>query len=305
MERKRLNLQDRLEQAARNKEAELQNVVEKAKAENERAEETNFIIKLTKQNNKLDLDNKLSENRERRQQLISKDLARLQGQGLKREAAIKRKEEISEGMRFKYLSKEQKREQAEQRRKEQQIIDKNKAIAEKMKRDLVRARKNVKSSRKISDIMSFVSNKESLWQFIGMEQDLDSMGLQFNLGDAEALNAFDEEGEGVRNLTESELLSMIQQDQFELEKLMLKRDHEILSACMIEQPDGTIKITKSPMTLLNRGGPKSSSSGNSVDSTEERKVVKSGAISGKNTSGFHLNPTATQIDDPKYFSPMK
>lgn len=31
-----------------------------------------------------------------------------------------------------------------------------------MKRDLVRARKHVKG-RKISDIMSFVSNKESLW----------------------------------------------------------------------------------------------------------------------------------------------
>jgi len=51
-----------------------------------------------------------------------------------------------------------------------------------MKRDLVRARKNVKRHT-ISDIMSFVSNRESLWEFIGMEQDLDSMGLQFNLGD--------------------------------------------------------------------------------------------------------------------------
>lgn len=50
VERKRMNLQDRLEQAARNKEAELQNVVEKAKAENVKIEETNFIIKLTKQN---------------------------------------------------------------------------------------------------------------------------------------------------------------------------------------------------------------------------------------------------------------
>ena len=30
------------------------------------AEETNFIIKLTKQNQQLDLDNKLSENEERR-----------------------------------------------------------------------------------------------------------------------------------------------------------------------------------------------------------------------------------------------
>lgn len=39
-------------------------------------------------------------------------------------------------------------------------------MAEKMKRDLVRARVR---RHKISDIMSFVSNRESLWEFIGME----------------------------------------------------------------------------------------------------------------------------------------
>ena len=100
----------RLEQAARNKEAELQNVVEKAKAENVKAEETNFIIKLTKQNEKLDLNHKLSERESRRKMLASKDMARIKGQGLKREAAEKRREEISEEMRFKVMSKEQKRE---------------------------------------------------------------------------------------------------------------------------------------------------------------------------------------------------
>ena len=49
-ERKRVSLQDKLEQAARKKEAELQNVVEKAKAENLKAEETNFFNRLTKEN---------------------------------------------------------------------------------------------------------------------------------------------------------------------------------------------------------------------------------------------------------------
>ena len=39
------------------------------------------------------------------------------------------------------------------------------------------------------------------------------MGLQFNLGDVETLNALDESvGGGVHNLNENELLSMIQQD---------------------------------------------------------------------------------------------
>ena len=171
-------------------------------------------------------------------------------------------------MRTKLLSKEQKREQAEQRRKEQQIAEKNKAIAEKTKRDQIRARKHAKRP-KISDIINFVSNRESLWEFIGMEQDLDSMGLQFNLSDVES--KLDETGEGVHNLDEGELLAMIQRDQFELEKLMLKRDHEILTACMQEEPDGTIKITKNPVELLYRGGPKSSSSASSLDSIDEKK----------------------------------
>ncbi len=52
-------------------------MVEKAKAENVKAEETNFIIKLTKQNQQLDLRNKLSENEERRQMLIRKDMERI------------------------------------------------------------------------------------------------------------------------------------------------------------------------------------------------------------------------------------
>lgn len=87
---------------------------------------------------------------------------------MKREAAEKRREELSEEIRTKILSKEQKREQAEQRRRENQIAEKNKALAEKTKRDQARARKHVKRN-KISDIMSFVSNRESLWEFIGME----------------------------------------------------------------------------------------------------------------------------------------
>lgn len=52
---------------------------------------------------------------------------------------------------------------------------------------------------------------------------------------------------------------------------MLKRDHEILSTCIVEGPDGTIKIIKNPINLLYRGGPKSSSSSSSLESTDEKK----------------------------------
>lgn len=75
-----------------------------------------------------------------------------------------------------------------------------------MKRDEVRARKHVKK-HKISDIINFVSNRKSLWEFIGMEKDLASMGLQFNLEDID--NALDDTGDGLHNMSEQELLSTI------------------------------------------------------------------------------------------------
>ena len=72
----------------------------------------------------------------------------------------------------------------------------------------MRARKHVKR-HKISEIISFVSNRGSVWEFIGMEQDLDSMGLQFNLDE---FDGNDPDGGKISNLNENELLSMIQQD---------------------------------------------------------------------------------------------
>ena len=104
---------------------------------------------------------------------------------------------------------------------------------------------------------------------------------------------------------------------------MLKRDHEILSKCILEEPDGTIRITKNPLTLRHRGGPKSSSSGNSIDSSEEKK--DGGKLWGsthlmpsqnRRTSDSSKNatvpvqaatpiPTPPQVEESKYFSPVK
>ena len=91
---------------------------------------------------------------------------------------------------------------------------------------------------------------------------------------------------------------------------MLKRDHEVLSTCIIEEADGTLTITASPMALLQRGqrgGPKSSSSSNSIDSSEEKKGLPAAQINQlPRVSGpLQLQNSATALEDPKYFSPMK
>lgn len=67
------------------------------------------------------------------------------------------------------MTNEQKRENAMIRKKERLVAEKKKADEDKSKRDLVRARKHY-LGHKISDIMSFVNNSESLWDFIGIEK---------------------------------------------------------------------------------------------------------------------------------------
>lgn len=57
-------------QAAQKKEEELQHIVEKARGENIKQEETYFIAKMTMKNQQLDLDNRMNENEERRRALL-------------------------------------------------------------------------------------------------------------------------------------------------------------------------------------------------------------------------------------------
>ena len=49
-----------------------------------------------------------------------------------------------------------------------------------------------------------------------------------------------------------DLLRLLNRDQFELEKLMLKRDQEILDRCIRFDPDGKLTITQSPMMYMQR-----------------------------------------------------
>lgn len=49
-----------------------------------------------------------------------------------------------------------------------------------------------------------------------------------------------------------DLLRLLNRDQFELEKLMLKRDQEILDRCIRFDQDGKLTIIQSPMIYMQR-----------------------------------------------------
>ena len=92
----------------------------------------------------------------------------------------RRRRQLSEEIKTKFLTNEQKREQAEQRRRQKIAADKIKAREDKIKRDLVRARKCF-NFNKLNEIMSFVNDSESLWELIAIEQDIENLGAHSKL----------------------------------------------------------------------------------------------------------------------------
>ena len=87
------------------------------------------------------------------------------------------------------------------------LEDKKRLADEKLKREQVLQRKN-ELGYKISDIMSFVSNSENIWEFLGNERDWQDLGQN--------------DGSNI-------LFDLISKDHFELEKMRLKKDAELLN----------------------------------------------------------------------------
>jgi hypothetical protein len=88
----------------------MQSVVEKAKAENVKFEETNYIIKMTKMNMLLDMEHKMSETHERRLAALQYAADKQRAFGRRREAVDRRRRQLSEETKTKFLTNEQKRE---------------------------------------------------------------------------------------------------------------------------------------------------------------------------------------------------
>lgn len=82
-----------MEVAKTRKQIELQNVQQRAVEQNQRIEDTMFINKLTKENQKLDLDEKMSETEERRRQILNSRVTALKQQ---REAADYKRLQLDE-----------------------------------------------------------------------------------------------------------------------------------------------------------------------------------------------------------------
>ena len=87
------------------------------------------------------------------------------------------------------------------------LESKRRAAEEQKKRQLVLQRKLILGD-KLSDVMTFLSNSENIWDFMCNEKDLEDLGLTEN---------------------EENLFELFKKDHFEIEKMKLKRDHEILN----------------------------------------------------------------------------
>jgi hypothetical protein len=69
------------------------------------------------------------------------------------------------------------------------------------------------------------------------------------------------------------LLRVLHRDQFELEKLLLKRDQEILSRCIKIDEQGALKVCENPLKLMHKA------TANAEDSDSGSEEQKSSYLS--------------------------
>lgn len=178
-------------------------------------------------NKKLDLSMKMHETIERRNQIFQEYKQKQQDRHLKEEAVVKRRQELMKETEHRILTNKQKREQADQRRIKM-LEEKKKIAEEKTKREQVLQRKNELGDR-ISDIMSFVSNSENIWEFLGNEEYWQDLGS---------------------NEKDDIIFDLIYKDHLEIEKMKLKKDAELLNQLIVMTDDGQIAARKDLLYLL-------------------------------------------------------
>ena len=103
---------DKLAEAEERRESEIEILRNKAKQEIEKVDETNYIVKMTMNNMKLDINNKMSETQERRNQILEENKRKHHDRHLKEEAAEKRRQDLLKEQENKITKMKQKREQA-------------------------------------------------------------------------------------------------------------------------------------------------------------------------------------------------
>jgi hypothetical protein len=88
--------------------------------------------------------------------------------------------------------------------------------------------------------MSFVNNSGGLWDFIELERDWENIGT--NLLSSGLLE----------ETTEADAIgsALMPTEQFEIEKMLLKRDFEIINHCMSFDEQGRVLVRENPLTLI-------------------------------------------------------
>jgi hypothetical protein len=162
---------DKLEKAEIRKAQHLDKIKDKAKEEGEKIDENAFILSLTLQNKKIDLEDKIQINSERRQKFLDDILIKtVETRERKHEAFHKKREIIREQSIDKFLAKTAKIESARERKhQEVEKIRRNarttikKAIASKKRKKIV--------DNKINKLISMISNiNENEWENLPSEK---------------------------------------------------------------------------------------------------------------------------------------
>lgn len=148
-------------------EAHLNNIRNRAKSENLKTNEVAFILELQAEEKKagleekkMGLDNRISETRERRQKILESIKQKQIDRNLKESAAEKRRIALQNEKGIKYMTSQQKIEEADLRR--QQILELKKSVAEVLsKKRIHRSTTSKKRLRKKKNLISSEKEDES------------------------------------------------------------------------------------------------------------------------------------------------
>lgn len=208
---KRTKLHDKIEHARENRNIELTNIKQRAQMDLQSVEDIKYIMRMTTNNLQLDINNKLNETEERRNQLLQEQMRKLEDQKLK-EGEVQKRRTALLNIKLEEIKKaEIKRKEAQQRKL--QLLNERKKVVADQKREKVLQRKNF-IGEKMNDMMSLVSDKDNIWDLIGNEE------------------SFKDENQ--KHLIKSDLLS--------LEKSQLKQDAEFLNRIIQFNEDGRMQV---------------------------------------------------------------
>lgn len=211
-------------------EAHLNSIRNRAKSENLKLNEVAFILELQAGEKKMTLDNRISETRERRQKILESIRQKQADRTVRESAAEKRRQALVAEKGVKYLTSQQKLEEAELRR--QQLLELKKTVAEVLSKKRIRRSNTAKKKLKKKQNLNVSEKDDESW-----DSEIQS-SVDENLSHIDKAWAIEEktsEDSGKSEKGEKEIILWCVVCNFELQRIVKLEDNTQMITDLVEE----------------------------------------------------------------------